>query len=177
MPRGSGRPRGRRAPPRKTIVYRLMIDYRRRKGRDGRQQMLAVDPEARPATEDPLANSDELFLSSWRDELLARTWRGLEDFERTSGSPYFTALRLRVDAPEIRSPELAARLTERLGKPISAENARVLVHRARDRFAEMLLDAVAESLDDPSHAAIEEELIDLRLLEYCRDVVNRRRDE
>src|SRR5690606_23974022 len=46
----------------KTIVYRLMIDYRRRKGRDGRQQMLAVDPEARPATEDPLANSDELFL-------------------------------------------------------------------------------------------------------------------
>lgn len=159
----------------KTIVYRLMIDYRRRKGRDGRQQALVVEPTARDDADDPLADSDEVFLASWRDELLARTWRGLEDHQRATGSPYHTALRQRVDAPEMRSPELAARLTERLGKPITAENARVLVHRARDRFAELLLDAVGESIDDPSPDAIEEELIDLRLFDYCRDVLNKRR--
>jgi RNA polymerase sigma-70 factor (ECF subfamily) len=159
----------------KTIVYRLMIDHRRRKGRDGRQKALGVDPEARPETDDPLADTDEVFLSSWRDDLLARAWRGLYDHEEKTGSPCHSALRLRVDAPELRSPELAAMLSERLGKPVTAENARVLVHRARDRFAELLLDAVADSLDDPAPDAIEEELIDLRLLDYCRDVLNRRR--
>ncbi|MGC1274533.1 MAG: sigma-70 family RNA polymerase sigma factor [Planctomycetaceae bacterium] len=159
----------------KTIIYRLMIDHRRRKGREGRHQALGIDPEARNDVDDPLADSDEVFLSSWRDELLARTWRALDEHERSSGSPYHTALRLRVDGPEMRSPELAAKLSERLNKPMTAENARVVVHRARDRFAELLLNAVAESLDDPSPDTIEEELIDLRLLDYCRDVLNRRR--
>ncbi|HEX6986391.1 MAG TPA: sigma-70 family RNA polymerase sigma factor [Planctomycetaceae bacterium] len=159
----------------KTTVYRLMIDYRRRKGRDGRQQALGVDPEARPEADDPLAASDDVFLSSWRDELLARTWRALEEYERTSGTACYTALRMRVDAPELRSAELATRLSERLGRPVTPENARVLVHRARERFAEHLLDAVANSLDGPSPEAIEEELIDLRLLDYCRDALHRRR--
>ncbi len=159
----------------KTIVFRLMIDYRRRKGRDGRRQALVVEPAAHDAVDDPLADSDEVFLASWRDELLARAWRGLEEHEQATGSAYYTALRQRVEAPEIRSPELAARLTERLGRPITAENARVLVHRARDRFAELLLDAVAESIDDPAPDAIEEELLDLRLIDYCRDVLNKRR--
>lgn len=159
----------------KTVVYRLMIDHRRRKGRTGKEHALGVDPAARPECDDNAA--DELFLSSWRDELLARAWRGLEEYEQKTGSAYHTALRLRVDEPELRSNDLAVRLTDRLGKPMTPEAVRVLVHRARDRFAEILLDAVASSIEDPSPDAIEEELIDLRLLDYCRDTLQRRRKE
>jgi RNA polymerase sigma factor (sigma-70 family) len=159
----------------KTVVYRLMIDYRRQRGRVSREQALAHDPQARSDTDDPFADADELFLSSWREELLARAWRGLEEYEQKTGSAYHTALRERVDAPELRSPELATRLQERLGRPMTPEAVRVLIHRARDRFAELLLSAVAESLDNPSADVLEEELIDLRLIDYCRDALQRRK--
>lgn len=159
----------------KTVVYRLMIDYRRRKGREGKEHALGIDPEAHAECDEP--TTDELFVASWRDELLARAWRGLEEHEKKTGSAYHTALRLRVDEPDLRSADLAARLTERLGKPMTPEAVRVLVHRARDRFAEILLDAVATSIDDPSPDAIEDELIDLRLLDYCRDTLQKRRKE
>ena len=159
----------------KTVVYRLMIDYRRRAGKASRAGALAFDPEARPDSDGALSNADELFLSSWRDDLLSRTWRELQENEQRTGQPFHTVLRLRVDRPELRSPELATLLQEQLNKPISPENVRVLVHRARERFAELLLDAVSESLDNPSTDAIEEELIDLRLLDYCRDTLAKRR--
>jgi RNA polymerase sigma-70 factor (ECF subfamily) len=84
-------------------------------------------------------------------------------------------LRYRVDHPGLRSPELAAGLSERLGKPVSAGAARVLLHRARDAFAELLLDEVIQSLAGDSLDLAEEELIELNLLEYCRPALDRRR--
>ena len=84
-------------------------------------------------------------------------------------------LRYRVDHPDLRSPELAAGLSEKLGKPINAGAVRVLLHRARDAFAELLLDEVIESLADESLDEAEEELIELDLLEYCRPALDRRR--
>ena len=38
----------------------------------------------------------------------------------------------------------------------------------RDKFADLLLDEVVNSLDRPTPDHLEEELIDLGLLEYCR---------
>ncbi len=159
----------------KTVIYRLVIDFRRRQGRAKREQAHPEEPHARPEPAGVCENSDELFLSSWRDELLARAWQGLEAHERQTGAAWHTALRLRVDEPDLRSPDLAARLTVLLGKPMTPEAVRVLIHRARDRFADLLLDAVADSLDAADAAAIEEELVDLRLLDYCRDALDKRR--
>jgi hypothetical protein len=51
----------------------------------------------------------------------------------------------------------------------------VLLHRARDAFAEMLLDEVMDSLEVASLDDAEEELIELELLEYCRPALDRRR--
>jgi hypothetical protein len=70
---------------------------------------------------------------------------------------------------------LAAGLTEQLGKPVNAGAARVLLHRARDSFAEILLDEVTQSLAQGSLDEAEEELIELDLLEYCRPALDRRR--
>ena len=46
-----------------------------------------------------------------------------------------------------------------------------MVHRSREEFAQILLREVADTLDDPTRAGIEEELIELGLLEYCRPVL------
>src|SRR5258706_540325 len=82
--------------------------------------------------EDAAKDEDELFRTSWRDELLARCWQRLADDEKESGKPYHTVLRYRVAHPELRSPELADGLSKELGKPINAGAVRVLLHRARD---------------------------------------------
>jgi RNA polymerase sigma-70 factor (ECF subfamily) len=159
----------------KTVVYRLIVDHQRRRKRQYREGPMHSNL-AEPATGDDAAAADDvIFLASWRDELLARCWQRLGNEETQSGKPHHTVLRYRVDHPELRSPELAAGLTELLGKPVNAGAARVLLHRARDAFAELLLDEVIQSLDDDSLDAAEEELIELDLLEYCRPALDRRR--
>lgn len=163
----------------KTVVYRLIVDYQRRKKKHYREGPMHSNL-AEPAEESNAAaghTDDAIFQSSWRDDLLARCWKKLEEVEAETGKPYHTALRYRVDHPDLRSPELAAGLTERLGKPINAGAVRVLLHRAREEFGDLLLVEVADSLTDDSPEAVEAELIDLELLEYCRPALERRREQ
>ncbi len=86
-------------------------------------------------------------------------------------------LRYRVDHPDLRSPELAAGLSEQLGKPINAGAVRVLLHRSRELFGEMLLDEITESLESGSLDDAEQELIELELHEYCRPALEKRREQ
>lgn len=160
----------------KTVVYRLIVDYQRRakkRGREGPMHSNIAEPAAADGDEAP--TDDATFQASWRDELLARCWQKLADDQERSGKPYHTVLRFRVDHADLHSPELAAGLSEKLGKPINAGAVRVLLHRAREAFAELLLDEVVESLADGSLDEAEEELIELDLLEYCRPALERRR--
>ena len=71
------------------------------------------------------------------------------------------------------SAELAERLSKKLGKTISATNLRVMLHRSREQFAHLLLEEVSQTLDQPNRADIEEELIELQLLKYCRPALER----
>jgi RNA polymerase sigma-70 factor (ECF subfamily) len=159
----------------KTVVYRLIVDYQRRQ-KKRKQESPMHSNVAEPAADDADSEGDDAaFQSSWRDELISRCWYGLEEDERQSGKPYFTVLRYRVDHPELHSPELAAGLSEKLGKSINAGAVRVLLHRARDAFAELLLGEVVNSLPTDSLDDAEEELIELDLLEYCRPALDRRR--
>jgi DNA-directed RNA polymerase specialized sigma24 family protein len=151
----------------KGTLFHLVADYRK-EARDW--------PAPLPADADGLAagpqvvESDRLFVESWCDELLARTWAALADVEATTGQPYYAALRFRADHPDVRSPQMA----EQLGKPITAVAVRQVLHRAREKFADLLLEEVANSLEDPSTAQLERELIDLGLYEYCRPALERR---
>lgn len=159
----------------KTVVYRLIVDFQRRKKRyyrEGPMHSNLAEPMA--ADGDPTGD-DAAFQAGWRDELLARCWQRLDAEEAASGKPHHTVLRYRVDHPEERSPELAAGLSQRLHKQVNAGAARVLLHRAREAFAELLLDEVMQSLADESLDSAEEELIELDLLEYCRPAFDRRR--
>ena len=162
----------------KTVVYRLIVDYQRRRkklGREGQMHSNLAEPGELASASGQ--DTDALFQASWRDELLARCWGKLAEYECKSGKPYHTVLRYRVEHPEARSPELADGLSKSLGKPINAGAVRVLLHRSRDAFADLLLEEVTNSLADGSLDAAEQELIELDLLAYCKPALERRREK
>ena len=164
--RGADPHRGRFRAFLKTALCRTIVDYRRESKR--RLTPLPGETYANDGVADEPRDDDAAFARSWRDEMLARTWRALDLEQTQSGKPLHAVLRYRVDHPDLRSPELAEGLTRELGREISAANVRVMLFRARERFASLLLDQVALLLENPSRDELEQELIDLSLLEYCR---------
>ena len=60
---------------------------------------------------------------------MARAWVALLGLEVRTGQPYHTVLRLRVEHPELHSPELAERLSAQLGRSISAGGLRQALQR------------------------------------------------
>jgi RNA polymerase sigma factor (sigma-70 family) len=160
----------------KTVVYRLIVDYQRRKKKRVLESPLHSNIEE-PLAGDEVGANDEFFRASWRAELLDRCWKSLEETERDGGKPYYTVMRYRVDHPDAHSPELAEGLSKQLGKSINAGAVRVLLHRAREEFADVLLGEVTDSLDDSSLDEVEQELIELGLLDYCRPALDRLREE
>ncbi len=127
-----------------------------------------VDLTADETGEPPDGDWDD----AWRQNVLELAWARLQDYERTNeGSIAYTLLKLRAAHPDASSNELAEQLSARLGKPVRADALRQQLRRARVRFAELLIDEVAEGLDKPSADRIEEELIALGLFEHVRDLL------
>jgi RNA polymerase sigma-70 factor (ECF subfamily) len=160
----------------KTSLYHLIVDHQRRRGKQQKQASPLVD-DTPDLAESYHAPSDEEFLASWRADLLQRTWQLLEKEELTTGKPYHTVLRLRVENPDVRSPELAEIVSGVLKKPMKAGALRVLLHRAREKFGDLLIDEVANTLTDASREAVEQELIELDLWQYCKAALERREVE
>jgi hypothetical protein len=121
-----------------------------------------------------LAVPDQLFLNQWREELLARTWEALDEVQQRTGQAFHTLLRWKTEQPQARSVELAARLGELLGKSYTEMAARKLLQRARVNFADLLVGEVSRSLESAEPDHIEQELIELQLLDYCRPALKRR---
>jgi RNA polymerase sigma-70 factor (ECF subfamily) len=157
------------------VVSRMVVDYQRRRQRRHKHEVSTGDdmpPAVEPVSESRQGLDD--FSTTWREDLLARAWAQLREVESRDGRPCYTILRYRVDHPGASSQELAEQLSVKLGKPLTAGNVRVLVHRARELFAEFILREIADSLDDRSPEHIERELIELRLHDYCREALQRR---
>ncbi len=157
----------------KTMLSHLISDSRRR----NRVQVgivEAFEPVAPPG-EAPGDVEDLLFRDAWRDEILGRAWEALAAFDRDHSTADHPLLRLRSEEPDLDSAGLAGRLSTILGREITVAAVRKRLWTARERFIEFLLAEVAASLRDDSVESIEEELIDLGLLEYCRDALARKR--
>jgi RNA polymerase sigma-70 factor (ECF subfamily) len=158
----------------KTAVLNLIIDFQRRK--KTRPKSMPDDAPEPADSSDDLAELDRQWTASWRDELMTRCWEALARIERQTGQPFHTVLRFRANHPDLRSAEMAERLGDRLGKPLKPTAVRQTLHRAREKFADLLLDEVVYSLDSPTFEELEEELVDLGLLEYCRPALERRQE-
>ena len=162
--RGACPERGRFRDYLKGVLIHLVADHHRR----GKRRFVPLSSDHPEQGVESFAEQEKLFLEGWRDELLARTWAALDAHERNSGQLFHTVLRYRATHPEASSQEMADRLAESLGKPLTAAGVRQTLHRARDRFAELLLDEIAHGLQSPTVADLEEELSDLCLLEHCK---------
>jgi RNA polymerase sigma-70 factor (ECF subfamily) len=156
----------------KAALCRLVVQYQRRRQRalplrEDAEELAHVDPG-------PAEGSDHAFLCSWRDDLLARAWEALERVQEQTGQPFYKVLRFRAEHADLRSPQMAAQLSAQLGKPLTAGGVRQMLHRARDHFAAALLEEVVHSLDTPTQQCLEDELLDLGLLDYCRTTLQKR---
>jgi len=156
----------------KGVLFHLIADHHRRRGRDRQLPEAAPEPVA-PA--ESTGHADREFLSGWREQLLNGAWQALERIESQTGQPFYAVLRLRADKPDLSSSQMAEELTRRLSKPVSAAWVRQNLHRAREKFVDLVLDEVRETLEQPSVEALERELIDLELFEYCRAALDRYR--
>jgi RNA polymerase sigma-70 factor (ECF subfamily) len=170
--RGANSQRGRFRDFVKGVLFHMIANYHNRRQRQPRQ--LAPEHQG-PAVQDPSVNAeDEAFLASWRDELLARCWAALGEYERDRGQPFYTVLHFRAEHPDMPSARMAEELSPVLGKPLTAAGVRKTLERAREKFADLLLDEIAQALEDPTPEQLEEELIDLGLFEYCHPALQRR---
>lgn len=157
----------------KMALRHLVVDYHRRQ--QARPQPLPVTSLALANAAANEADFDRQFLVSWRKELLNHAWEALARIEQETGQPFHTVLRFRAEHPDLRSAQMAEQLAVQQGKAVTAEWVRKILERARGKFADCLLDDVAHSLDHPSTDQLEEELLDLGLLDYCRPALQRRR--
>ena len=169
--RGANPRRGRFRDYVKGTLFHLIADYRKRQRHwpeplPGDGAALAANPEE--------VESDRQFVEGWCDELLARAWAALADSETRAGQPLYAVLRFRADHPEMRSPHMAEQLTALLRRPFTAAGVRQILHRAREKFADLLLDEVAHSLENPTVDRCVEELVELNLFDYCRPALGRR---
>lgn len=135
--------------------------------KENRRRGVELDESLEPAADEA---PDDPWLSEWIRTLLDSTWRALERYQaQTSGSVAYTILKLRQEHPDDESEVLAERLAKSAGKSFNAAGARQQLRRARLRFAQYLVEEVAQGLRDPSPQAVEDELMSLGLMEFVRD--------
>jgi RNA polymerase sigma-70 factor (ECF subfamily) len=153
------------------VLFHLIADYHKQQERwpgplprDG--PALAANPQD--------ADPDPPFVERWRDHLLARAWAALAEIEAGTAQSYYAVLRFRADHPEMRAPQQAEELTAQLGRTFTAAGVRQILHRARQKFATLLLDEVAYSVERSTTQQLAEELADLGLLDYCRPALEQR---
>lgn len=157
----------------KTALFHLIVDHQKRQRARPRALTAAVnEPAVWPPEQ---TDAERAFNESWREELMDRTWLALAELGRQTGQSHFTVLRFRTENPLLSSADLAEQLGPRLGKALTIDAVRKALQRAREQFTALLVAEVAHYLDNPSADQLEQELLDLGLLAYCRPTLDRRR--
>lgn len=155
----------------KGVLFHLLADQHQKKKKQPQGWHSELPEPADLFSSTP--ESEAMFQAEWRAELLADAWARLEAEEQSTGQPFHTVLAHRRDFPAERSDDMAVSLGKKLGKPLTAASVRQTLHRARERFADILLDQVAHSLAQPTVDTLYEELVELKLLQYCEPALER----
>ena len=173
--RGANPQQGRFRDLVKTVLFHLIVNYQRQQRKLSRQQPLPDSfdlPDPNQSAPPEAAERD--FLRLWREELLDRVWIALEEYERGAGNAFYVALRRHAEKPEMSSEQLAKMLATETGRALTAGGVRQTLHRASEKFADLLIDEVGRSLEGVERDAIEQELVDLDLLVYCKSALDKR---
>jgi RNA polymerase sigma-70 factor (ECF subfamily) len=152
----------------RTALHHMVMDHYRRKG----GKSVPFDS----GLHNPIApGGDDDFSPVWRQELLNQAWKALQALERQTGQPHYSVLRCQTDHPEFKAAQLAELLGTQFGRPFTPEAVRQALHRAREKFATLLLEEVERSLESPNLDDLEAELIDQQLLPCCKRALEKRR--
>ncbi|MEM7783157.1 MAG: sigma-70 family RNA polymerase sigma factor [Planctomycetota bacterium] len=150
----------------KTVLFRMVAHHFRKQASDRIVQVEELpDPESSPESD----RSETEFINAWRSGLLDRAWQAIEKEQEAGGPKHHTILRIRAEHPLADFQTIASYLEQKLRKKISPGNARVMVHRARSKFAQHLVQQVANSLNRANAENLEQELIELKLIDYCKE--------
>ncbi len=98
---------------------------------------------------------------------LGRTYSAREAFEMGMAN----AVVPHADLERVEPVRLGGKLSQIVGKPVRADTTRQQLRRARLRFAEFLVEEIAQGLETAEPDRIQEELIALGLYEHIRDVL------
>jgi RNA polymerase sigma factor (sigma-70 family) len=132
-----------------------------RRGSVSLEQLAGLDPQSE--------DDESTWTEEWRGQLLQCTWQLLEDHEKsTPGCCYFTVLRLRTEDTTADSALLAERLSQCMNKAWRADAVRQQLRRARLKFAQLLVEELASSLNSATPCEVEEELVALGLFDFVR---------
>jgi RNA polymerase sigma factor (sigma-70 family) len=114
--------------------------------------------------------SEENWLADWRRTLLESARQRLRDYQaQHQGNVYATLLDLIGEFPEEDSEQLARCVYQATGQAYRADAVRKQISRARRKLAEFLLEEVKRTLEAPTPAEVEEELIEVGLLVFIKD--------
>ena len=125
-----------------------------------------------PDTRQPELDIEREWLKSWRQCLLDRVWEALENHQHKSpGNLYYLVLRQAAEHPEEDSKTLAARVRAQTKRGLRPEAFRKQLSRARRKFAALLVEEVSRTLALPDPRAIKEELAELGLMAYVKEIL------
>lgn len=116
-------------------------------------------------------DEDQLWNSQWTETILTIAWERLKSWSEAADSVAYDVLQLRSQYPKESSTELAERLSESTGTEITAATTRQQLRRARVRFAQYLVDEIADGLADPTPENLSDELKSLGLFNSVKDVL------
>lgn len=109
---------------------------------------------------------------NWRECLLQNTWNALRDHQkRNKGNLCHSVLKHFVENTNKDSTALAAKVSTTTGQVLSAEAFRKQLSRARQKFAELLIDEVSRTITNVTPELLEDELHDLDLMKYVRTLM------
>jgi DNA-directed RNA polymerase specialized sigma24 family protein len=156
----------------KTVLRNRVKDYFREMVRKGRLRQMPEgwenDLGGSPASWQD--DDDEELKEGLSQELLRRALEAMAQDESTTGQACYALVRLRLQTPGEVVPvrQLASELSALLGKSFSENYVNVLACRARERFADFLVQEVKNALQTSQAISatveqIENELIDLGL--------------
>ena len=132
-----------------------------------RKHETPVDPSQLEALATDTA--DDAWTLEWQRVVLDKAWRLLEVHERSAPQGlHFTVLKLAVDFPQETSDQLALRASEQAKREINAAAFRKQLSRARQHFAQLIVDEVSQTLASDVRRDLGEELAELGLLPYVK---------
>ena len=145
----------------KVVLRNMATDYWRKAGREKQWGPLPEESVLPAATSEKAAM--EGLSAGLREELLAQTWEALAQYQRETGRPYYTVLSFKVNARAASASrpattaELVKQLAPKLGRQLNENALRQALHRAREKFAELLVEEVLRSLLNSQPERLEED--------------------